>query len=182
MLYILPRKNPQNTTKLNAVSYVIRLIEITSVFRIRLSVIAVLNRRALFFDILKCFVPCRHLDSSRQFKNILNQALAEYGGVFGKEVKYGQIRALLQQITDTFFLEDGKIRLGVSTVGRQSVDTQNKATTTQKTIYTYLMSLYRYVYIQYSVIRLSVRFCILNTKILQCNATRKSCKYIVKAV
>lgn len=63
------------------------------------------------------------MDSSEKFKNALNQALADCGGVFWEDVKDAQLQALLKKMTKKFFIDDGKVQKAVTIVGRQTVET-----------------------------------------------------------
>lgn len=60
------------------------------------------------------------MDSARKFKNALNHALADCGGVFWEDVKDVQLQTLLKTMTRKFFLNDGKVQKAVTIVGRQT--------------------------------------------------------------
>ena len=61
------------------------------------------------------------MDSSKKFKNALNNALADCGGLFWEDVTDSQLQALLRHMTKKFFLNDGKEQKAVTVVGRQTV-------------------------------------------------------------
>ena len=68
-------------------------------------------------------MSCRDLDSAKRFKNVLSNALAEFGGVFWEDVKDSQLQSYLKNMSRDFFLEDGKIQKAVTVVGRQNMET-----------------------------------------------------------
>ena len=61
------------------------------------------------------------MDSVKKFKNALNNALADCGGLFWEDVKDSQLQALLRKMTQKFFLNGGKRQKAVTIVGRQTV-------------------------------------------------------------
>ena len=61
------------------------------------------------------------MDSAKKFKNALNNALADCGGIFWEDVTDSQLQALLRQMTQKYFLNDGKQQKAVTVVGRQMV-------------------------------------------------------------
>ncbi|CAB3994822.1 Hypothetical predicted protein [Paramuricea clavata] len=56
----------------------------------------------------KCFISCTNLDSAKKFKNALNQALADCGGVFWDDIKDYQLQSLLRDMSREYFINGGK--------------------------------------------------------------------------
>ena len=64
-------------------------------------------------------MPCQLLDSAKKLKNVLNQALAEYDGVFWEDIKDAPLQALIKTMTREYFINGGKTKNAVTAVGRQ---------------------------------------------------------------
>ena len=58
----------------------------------------------------RCFISCQNLDSAKKFKNAINQALADCGGVFWEDIKDFQLQSLLRKMTRDYFINGGKAK------------------------------------------------------------------------
>ena len=62
------------------------------------------------------------MESAKKFKSELNNALADFGGIFWEDVKDSQLQAPLRDMTRKYFINNGKVMKAVTVVGRQSIE------------------------------------------------------------